>query len=125
MASKRKDYPGYIQRRGPGRYRVRLTVSGEEYEATLTDTTLEEAQDHLVAKKQELLADAKRRKLGMPTGTRFSGLLRHYRERVLPTLRSELTQRSHAKTLRAVERYFAVELGDPKLRDVHSGLIEE
>jgi site-specific recombinase XerD len=122
---RRKRHPGTIEDRGDY-LRVILYHDGTRYVSTRRDSAdrwFLDTNDRKVAEKfararlRELGNDADKRKRGVDTSARFSGLLEQYQREGLPTL-SAGTQRAYDDSLKMIREYFVDDLHDPRLADV-------
>lgn len=91
-----------------------MGVDGERHSWTLEDVSRSEAEEFARTKYQELKSEAERRAAGLPTGVRFSGLLKRYRRDELPTL-AEGARASYRDSLKPLEHFFTKVHDDPSV----------
>ena len=121
---KRPEYPGHIQERGSGSWRVTLRTAGQRHQYTVQGTR--KAAENFARKKYgELERRARRRGPGaVPGGVRFSMLLERFEGDELPTL-APGAQRSYGTCLKAFRRFFVEVLADPPLDQISRGNVKE
>ena len=114
-----KKYPGHIEQRSAGSFRVTLCVGAKTHKFGVKGTRLD-AENFAVAKHATLVEDAKRVGLGLPGPTRMSNLLAGF-EATFPTL-AQGTQDSYQQTVDQARVFFVEQHGDPFCRDVSRAL---
>lgn len=83
-----------------------------------------EAEQFARDKYRELQDKAERRAAGLPTGVRFSGLLKRFKADELPSL-TEGTRRPYRHSLKVFNTYFVEERDDPEIEKMRAGHIRQ
>lgn len=114
------DHPGSLDRLPSGTWRLRFSIDGERHRETIDeDLSHADAAKYARNRYDELAGRAERRKLGLPTETRFSDLRKSYEEDVLPGL-TEGTRRTYRDCLKPLKYFFEEVRDDPKLAEIRT-----
>ena len=122
MSTKRKTYPGSIDRHGNG-YRWRVSVGGKRHTYRFRTTNQKEAETLARSTYAEFQKRAEREQAGLPGQVAVSALFDKFEREVVPTL-SDGTQRSYEDSLKPIKTYFVDECGDPAVEKVRPGHIQ-
>ena len=120
--TKRRTYPGCLDRRGYG-FRWRVLVDGTHY--TYTFRTLDRAEAGRAARSEyaKLAAHADRRQKGLPGRVRLSALFDEFERDGLPAV-SPGTQRSYRDSLKPLRTYFTDHRANPYVDEIRAGDVE-
>ena len=110
--ARRRRVPGTIQRRGKS-FRVRLCVDGQRDEFTIATTDRRVADARAIKREKELREKAERKRSGLVTDMRISGLMADYETAILPSL-ADGTQSAYRDSLKMIRRYF-IKPGDEEV----------
>ncbi len=122
MATKRKTYPGSIDRHGNG-YRWRVCVGGRRHIFTFHTANQKEAERVARSEFAKLSKQADRELQGLPGRVTLSALFDQFEREKLPGL-SDGTKRSYGDSLKPLRTYFVDERGNPKVDEIRAGDIE-
>ena len=115
--------PGYLQKRGRDRYRVRLCVGGRRFSYTLRTGDRAAAEQFAKAKQTELERQFDRQAHGFAGPTRVSELLDRFTRDAVPA-KAPGTQGAYGDSLKPIRRYFVTEGGDPTLDRLRAADVE-
>lgn len=118
MGRGRKNYPGYIQKRGSS-YRVTLCVEGKTHRFTVRGSR-EEAGAEARRRYDEL---RERSAAGLPGPAPFSALLNRFEDMRIPQLAPN-TQKAYRQSLEAFRRYFIQGREDLKAHEIRPAHVE-
>lgn len=118
-----KRYPGRIEPRPPGRFKVRVWVNGRQHTRTIRAKRKREAEDYAIAWHAELSGDAARREAGLPVGVRFSELLARFEAEGMP--KAAGAQDAYRDSFKVFRAYFVERCGDPLVAKIRPGTVAE
>lgn len=113
---RRREYPGYITRRGRT-WRVVLCVGGKYHRYTVKGTKLD-AENYATVKHKELSGEVERVREGLPAMITFSQLVADFKTQELPGYSRLGTRQSYAGAVDRFVEFFGKELADPKIGDI-------
>lgn len=122
MTTKRKTYPGALDKRGNS-YRWRVCVGGKRHTFLFRTANQKEAERVARSEFAILSKHADRERQGLPGRVTVSALFDQFEREKLPGL-SDGTKRSYGDSLKPLRTYFVDERDNPNVDEIRAGDID-